>query len=46
MQLYKVHGFKNQAIINEYLKYDVTLDDAYKNIQRIGMLYLKSIGEI
>ena len=46
MQLYKVHGFKSQAIINEYLKYDVTLDDTYKNIQRIGMLYLKSIGEI
>jgi len=46
LELYKAHGFKNQAIINEYLRHDITLDDVYKNIQRIAMLYLKSIGEI
>jgi len=45
-QLYRSHGFKNKTIIEAYAKTDKNLDDSYKNIQRVAMLYLKSIGEL
>jgi hypothetical protein len=45
-QLYQAHGFKNKKIIEAYARKDKTLDESYKNIQRVAMLYLKSIGEL
>jgi len=44
--LYREYGFKNDTIIKSYAEIDKTLDDVWKNVKRVALLYLNSIGEL